>query len=339
MRASNLKAVLTAAFLIVLSDAARKTQIRSKAFLSTGVSADAQQKTHTTTQLSLLQQIQSQLNSDINQVQRTLKVAVGELENWAQQEPAKESRMTNGTAADPKHNAALVREVKGNSSKFGKVGTTHHNATSNDHAAQKMNTTRMHNASKPDINVSSSFVAHDSSRKARVRQVAQAQQTILENLFKHLKSNIVNLNKQEGSSKEVASKNIQRLQARMKADKAELQKKGLSQFEHDRLVNRTRTDTFELQYWTRDRSLGHQMFHTNLKLEHGLMARVHEVIAACKDAASKGHMDPAMLKKLQGETVPKAFVEMRSNLKRQAQKYYAHVLTARWMAAEEPESP
>jgi len=317
MSASNLKALLALAFLFAVSDAARKNKLRSTAFLSAGVSVDAQQKVQTTTRLSLLRKIQSEIKSDINEVQRTLKVSLVELEHWAQKEAANKS---NNTVVHPKHDAAFVHEVKGNSSK-----------------SINMSTTGMHNAFKPGINASSSLLAHSSGRAARVRQVAQAQQSILETLFKHLKSNIVNLNKQEGSSKEVAAKNIQRLQARLKADKAGLQKKDLSQFEHDRLVNRTRTDTFELQYWTRDRSLGHQMFHTNLKLEHGLMSRVHQVIAACKDAALKGHMDPEMLKKLQGQSVPKAFVEMQSSLAHQAQKYYAHVLTARWMDAEEPE--
>jgi len=262
-------------------------------------------------EMGLLQQTQKQMSSDIDEVQKVLKVALVELEQWVQKEPA---NATNSTIAHPK--------VQGNSSKV----------PSTEKAGKKGD------AIEPTMNKSSKVVAALDSKKARVQKVAQTQEAVLENLFKHLKSNIVNLNKEEGSAKEVAAKSMQRLQKRLKAEQAELQKKGLSSFEHDRLVNRTRTDTFELQYWTRDRSLGHQMFHTNLKMQHGLMSRVHEVIAACKEAALKGHLDPAMMKKLQAQSTPKAFIEMRSNLNHKAQQYYAHVLTARWMVAEESES-
>jgi len=306
---------------------------RSATFLSAGVSAELQQTSQTSRkELGMLQETEKQMYSDIDRVQKVLKVSMMELENWVQKEPVNNTntsskvsskeestnkKSTHSTEGNPRQEAALVKEQ----------------------ASKKVNASFTNSSqiiSKEKATTSANVVAA-SSHKAKVKQVAQKQESILETLFKHLKSNIVNLNKQESSAKEVAAKSIQRLQARLKKDKEELQKKGLSSFEHDRLVNKTRTDTFELQYWTRDRSLGHSMFHTNLKMQHTLMSRVHDVIAVCKEAASKGHVDPGLMRKLQSQALPKAFIQMRSTLNHKAQQYYAHVLTARWMVAEEPE--
>lgn len=345
--ASVLSTALAAAFLFTVSEAVHSSlsKQRSTAFLSAGVSVDAQRKTHMgKEQLSLLQKTQSQMYSDIDDVQKVIEVALVEFGHWVHKGSA---NITNHTVIHSQQEAASSKEVHVNNS------TTGHSSQeippSKVDPTKKANasaTTRLHipatekateKQDDPAINKPSDSTTPAASKQDRVRKIAKTQEAILESLFKHLKSNIVHLNKQEGAAKEAAAKSIQRLQARLKADKAELQKKDLSQFEHDRLVNRTRTDTFELQYWTRDRTLGHQMFHTNLKMEHGLMSRVHEVIAACKDAAAKGHIDPKLVGKLQSQALPKVFIQMRSNLKHQAQQYYAHVLTARWMVAEESE--
>jgi hypothetical protein len=325
MRASMLCSALTVALGIQLSFAARVTKLRSTAFLAADASAEAQ----TSTQLSLLQRTQKEMYSDIDEVQKSLKLTLVELQQWVHKEPV---NTTNRAIVHPKHRTAYSQKFRGNNTNSSKVDSKRI-ANSEEHTP-----TMMSPKTAPMKQNVAPAGSKPESKEARVLEVAHTQQGILESLFKHLKSNIVNLNKQEEKSKDVAAKSIQRLQARLKADKAELQKRGLSQFEHDRLVNRTRTDTFELQYWTRDRSLGHQMFHTNLKMEHGLMSRVHQVIAACKDAAVKGHMDPELMKKLKAQAVPNAFVQMKSTLEHRAQQYYAHVLTARWMAAEESEA-
>jgi len=337
MKASMLSAALAAAFLCAMSDATRTLgkKERSTAFLSAGVSVKAQQTSQVSRkELGMLQKTESQMSSDINQVQEVLRVALMDLGHYVQNEPANTTKHSNPTVSSSDETSKKVTSSpKELTSK--KVNVSVNNSSripSTEKSAKK------DDSAKPVMNKSSHVAAASDLKVKKVKQVAQKQEAILETLFKHLKSNIVNLNKQESSAKEVAAKSIQRLQARLKADKAELQKKGLSAFEHERLVNRTRTDTFELQYWTRDRSLGHQMFHTNLKLQHGLMSRVHEVIAACKEAASKGRVDPEVMKKLHTQALPKAFVEMQSTLKHKAQQYYAHVLTARWMVAEEPES-
>lgn len=158
--------------------------------------------------------------------------------------------------------------------------------------------------------------------KARIQQEA----SVLDKLFKHLKSNIVKLNSEERSGKKTSEEAIQRLQARLKKDKAALQNKGLSAFEHELLVNRTKTEEFEINYWSRDRSLGHSKFHDNLKITHGLMSRVRDILAAYKQAASKGHVDKSLMKKVEAQSEPKVFIQMREDLEASAQAYYSHVL-------------
>merc|ERR1719310_231273 len=148
----------------------------------------------------------------------------------------------------------------------------------------------------------------NASLAANIKDRLQGEQSILENLFKHLKNNIANFNKEEKKGKVDSERTIQKLQARLKDEKAKLQNKGLNAFEHELLVNKTRMDEIELKYRLSDRDLGHQMFHTNLKLTHGLMARVKNVLAAYSDAFAKGHVDQEVMNKVAKEASPKAFV-------------------------------
>jgi len=260
--------------------------------------------------MGMLQKRENEMYSDIEEVRKNLNMALLELGQLVEHQPA---NTTNST---------LEHQTANKIKNFTTEATKKVNASGN-------NSTKV---SPKDENAKK--VVAVVGKKAKVRAVVQAQQTILENLFKHLKSNIVNLNKEESSSKTEAAKQIKRLEARLKKDETELARKDLSKFEHEELVNRTRTDKFELQYWNRDRSLGHQMWHTNLKMEHSLMNRVHTVISACKEAVAKGGVDPKLLKKLQGQALPKAFIEMQSTIKHKSQQYYAHVLTARWMEVQ-----
>jgi len=282
----------------------------------------------------------AQMEADIDHVAKVLEVAFVEFGHLVEEQPASATGCTNSaskeqatkTVHENVTNPTAVPQKTANSTAVHPKGTSTEkvNASSTN---KGVNQTAAQVVKAANSSTSVAAIGTKAHRAAHVRKVVNEQKSLLENLFKHLKSNIVNLNKQENQAKQVAQKSIQRLQERLKKDKAELQKPNLSKFEHDRLVNRTRTDTFELQYWTRDRSLGHSMFHTNLKMQHGLMSRVKSVIAACKEAAVKGRIDPAMVKKLKAQALPTAFVEMRSNLKHKAQQYYAHVLTARYMDA------
>lgn len=327
---ASIKSLLVVACLATVSNAARTH--RSTAFLSAGASERAQEKAMTgRKELSLIQMTTEKMEEDIEHVQKALEVAFVEFGHLVEAQPANATNSTKQVHANA-INSSVVPQKPANSTA---VHSTEKVNASSSNVSQVLSKKGANQPGAQPVAVvgTNSTKAHPVTRAAHVRKVVNEQKTLLENLFKHLKSNIVNLNKQENTAKATTEAAIKRLQERMKKDKAELQKPNLSKFEHDRLVNRTRTDTFELQYWTRDRSLGHSMFHTNLKMQHGLMSRVKSVIAACKDAALKGRIDPAIVKKLKATALPTAFVEMRVNLKRKAQQYYAHVLTARWMGA------
>lgn len=346
-----LTGILIAFFLPATSYAAR-TSKRSTAFLSAGV-----QKQRIELDNTEMTMLAKQLESDIDKVQKVLLVALEEFNHLV---PKQSTTMTNSTvdskqkpapkqearpskeqaAAKVKANATNSTKASSNatiSSKRKSTETVHASSTNSSKvpSAKDANTTAGQ-AGKPVMAKSSNPVAATSiNKKAHVKKIAQAQQTILQNLFKHLKANIVNLNKEENKGKQEAQTEVQQLQARLKRDKEQLNKTGLSKFDRERLVNRTRMDTFELQYWTRDRSLEHSMFHTNLKMQHALMSRVKTVISACKEAAAKGRVTPMMMRKLRSQAMPNAFMQMRWGLKHKAEQYHAHVLTGRWMLAKD----
>lgn len=147
----------------------------------------------------------------------------------------------------------------------------------------------------------------------------QKQQDVLQKLFAHLKSNIGKFNEREASNKVEQETSIKEMEAKYAKDEALLKKtNGSHTFEHDLLVNSTRSDKLELDYRKSERQLGHSMFHSNLKATHGLMSRITGVLDAYKQALATGHVDPnvkeAMIKSLMSP--PKAFVETRRELRR-----------------------
>lgn len=147
----------------------------------------------------------------------------------------------------------------------------------------------------------------------------QKQQDVLQKLFAHLKSNIGKFNEREATHKVEQETSIKEMEARYAKDEALLKRtNGSHTFEHDLLVNNTRSDKFELDYRKQERQLGHSMFHSNLKATHGLMSRITGVLDAYKQALATGHVDPsikeAMIKSL--KSPPKAFVETRQELRR-----------------------
>jgi len=136
----------------------------------------------------------------------------------------------------------------------------------------------------------------------------KTEQDALQKLFTHLKSNIASINKNEDSNKAHVKEVIERLQKRYQQDKDRLNSTNLSSFEHERLVNRTRSEEAELKYWSRSRELQHGMFHANLKMSHGLMSRVKQVMEAYKDVLTKGKLDPKVAQALKSvsASLPKA---------------------------------
>merc|ERR1719313_1796519 len=175
------------------------------------------------------------------------------------------------------------------------------------------------NATKKVVNLKK--LSPDDFKKA-----VQEEQDVLANLFKHLKVNIANFNKQETHDKDKTAAIRKRLEERLKKDKATLAMKNISDFERERLTNSTRMEEHELAYWTRDRDLQHHMFHSKLKMTHGLMSRVKSVLEAYKEAFSQGKIDPALMKKVQSMSPTKAaFLEMRKDVRERAHLYKVHL--------------
>lgn len=161
---------------------------------------------------------------------------------------------------------------------------------------------------------------------AEFKKAVAEEQDVLANLFKHLKVNIANFNKQETKDKDKTAAIRKRLEERLKKDKATLAMKNISDFERERLTNSTRMEQHELDYWNRDRDLQHHMFHSNLKMTHGLMSRVKTVIEAYKEVASKGKISGALMNKVHSMSPTKAaFLEMRKDVRERAHTYKVHL--------------
>lgn len=153
------------------------------------------------------------------------------------------------------------------------------------------------------------------------------QQGTLEKLFSHLKSNIADFNKREADGKKDSQAYAERLKKRLSEDKKKLEDSSLSDFDREMLVNRTRTEEHELKFWTRGRELQHDMFHSNLKLTHGLMSRVKTVMEAYKQVLATGHLD-AKLSDILHQTsasLPKALIQKEQRVFRDAKKIGKHL--------------
>jgi len=194
----------------------------------------------------------------------------------------------------------------------------------------KTQETKPHNATKAAAVVSNGTKAPVVNFKKLApeafKKAVKDEQDVLNNLFKHLKVNIANFNKQETKDKDKTASIRKRLEERLKRDKATLAMKNISDFERERLTNSTRMEQHELDYWNRDRDLQHHMFHSNLKMTHGLMSRVKTVIEAYKEAYSKGAINPDLMKKVHAMSPTKAaFLEMRKDVRERAHTYKVHL--------------
>eukprot|EP00427_Karlodinium_veneficum_P058327 CAMPEP_0169380564 /NCGR_PEP_ID=MMETSP1017-20121227/40933_1 /TAXON_ID=342587 /ORGANISM="Karlodinium micrum, Strain CCMP2283" /LENGTH=207 /DNA_ID=CAMNT_0009480007 /DNA_START=123 /DNA_END=746 /DNA_ORIENTATION=+ len=144
------------------------------------------------------------------------------------------------------------------------------------------------NATSPALRGSKSSSNSSAVFSANVTTNLKSQQRKLDDLFKHLKLNIANFNKREAEQKQDGQEYAKKIQERLEKDRKRLQDSSLSAFDHEMLVNRTRMEERELKFWTRGRELQHDMFHSNLKLTHGLMSRVKSVMEAYKQMLATG---------------------------------------------------
>jgi len=133
---------------------------------------------------------------------------------------------------------------------------------------------------------------------AKQRDLLVTQHEALKALMANLKSSIKNINKAEASGKEEGKRQVERVSQRLASERAELKENNLTDFRRELLENRTKTDQKELDYWTRSRELQHGMFHTNLKMTHGLMSKANAVIEAYNSVMSSGRLNADLAKQL-----------------------------------------
>lgn len=157
--------------------------------------------------------------------------------------------------------------------------------------------------------------------------VLKLQQDKLGDLFKHLKTNIAQFNKREADQKKDNQAYVDRLKKRLAEDKKRLEDPKLSDFDREMLVNRTRTEEHEVKFWSRGRELQHDMFHSNLKLTHGLMSRVKTVMEAYKQVMATGKLDASVTKVLHetSASMPKALIQKEQRVKHDVQKLKKHL--------------
>jgi len=293
-------AVLLTASAAVLSGATRSLRIKPhhEALLVTGETEGEQLSTRAgiSEKMSRLESQTKQLVSFIDQVEDGLGPALLQLESLAE-----------------------------NASKTPNATTTKANVTKAATVAAKKTETK---AAPIALNATKAPPVTNLKKlaPAEFKKAVKEEQDVLNDLFKHLKVNIANFNKQETHDKDKTVEIRKRLEARLAKDKATLAMKNISDFERERLVNSTRMEAHELEYWTRDRDLQHHMFHSNLKMTHGLMSRVKTVMEAYKEAFTKGKINPDLLKKVHDMGPTKAaFLEMRNDVKERAHLYKVHL--------------
>jgi len=159
----------------------------------------------------------------------------------------------------------------------------------------------------------------------KIKAALAKEKSMLAGLLSHLKSNIMSFNKEEQKGKDDSEKMLQKLQKRLARDQQSLGNPKISAFEHVALVNQTRMEETEVKYWMQSRDNQHSMFHSNLKMTHGLMSHVKTVLEAYSMAISKGSVDPKLLKSVSSVALPTAFVEMRRTFKNEAHEYRRHL--------------
>lgn len=292
-----------------------------EAFLVTGSSGGAQENDRSgiaqgiNEELTIVESEARQLDANIVNAAETLAKALMLFQSLAEGVP-KANHSATAEAPAAKKAAPAKKEAPA-----AKLATPPKKAEAAKPAAMKA-------VAKEAKKVGANATSNASSKKVvqNVTFVLKQEQSVLEDLMKHLKSNIATYNKEDSEGKKKSEEMVDKFEKKLKKDKEELAQKGLSDFDHARLVNQTRMDEVDLKYWSRDRELQHNMFHANLKMAHGLMSHVKNVIAAYHEAFTKGHVDAGLLKKVEAEVVTKkAFLQMREDLKQNAEQYKTHL--------------
>jgi len=139
---------------------------------------------------------------------------------------------------------------------------------------------------------------NSSMSKERVEELKK-QQSTLKALLTKLKSDIGGANKHETESKGENEKMLQRTQERLDQHRHELEQKNLTAWRREFITNQTKSEEKQVEYLTKGRELQHHMFHSNLKMSHGLMSRVKAVLDVYDGVMEKGKVDESTRKALE----------------------------------------
>eukprot|EP00812_Abedinium_dasypus_P010978 NODE_4562_length_661_cov_316.377888.p2 GENE.NODE_4562_length_661_cov_316.377888~~NODE_4562_length_661_cov_316.377888.p2 ORF type:complete len:181 (+),score=73.52 NODE_4562_length_661_cov_316.377888:64-543(+) len=134
---------------------------------------------------------------------------------------------------------------------------------------------------------SSSKTANVGKQQVSASELREEKAT-LEKLYKQLKKQVVGLTKQDTQLKAKNQQNRQDAEKHLEHDREELRSGHLSAYEAAVLANQTQWEERELKYWSKDREFSHRSYHANLKVTHGLMSHVKDLLGAYDEAIEKG---------------------------------------------------
>lgn len=120
------------------------------------------------------------------------------------------------------------------------------------------------------------------------QKTLKAQRTNLRNLLSKMKTDISRFNKNEADDQDTSSSHIEKIQKRLEQDKARLADPKLRPFMRELLQNRTKEEQRDIDFWSHGRKLQKRMFHSNIKITHGLMSRVKGVLQVFDGALVNG---------------------------------------------------
>lgn len=166
-------------------------------------------------------------------------------------------------------------------------------------SAATKNTTGKH------IGDTSNASAHTANKTTKL----QAQLSTLNSVYESLKKSIVRGNRREHDGQLTDEEQIRRTEAKLADAERELNSSKLSDFKREMLVNQTRVDRAELKFWKSHRGSSHAIFHAHLKMAHGMMDRIKQVVGEYEAVLAGKKVDLEKLRKLQSSLPPRPHIE------------------------------
>lgn len=120
------------------------------------------------------------------------------------------------------------------------------------------------------------------------KKTLRAQRSNLRNLLSKMKRDISRFNKNEADDQDSSDSHIKKIQKRLEQDKARLADPKLRPFMRELLQNRTKEEQRDIDFWSHGRKLQKRMYHSNIKITHGLMSRVKGVLQVFDQALVNG---------------------------------------------------